>query len=122
MSKRKIVVAVDDLFFVAKIRATGEALNAPLVFARTREEIMRAAAEDNPSGIIFDLQARGFDPFQVARELQSDEQLRHINLLGFYSHVQTELEGKAREAGFQKVMPRSAFSKRLAELLQDEGN
>lgn len=113
-----IVVAVDDMFFAAKIRATAEALNAPLRFARSSDDVKSAAREENPSLIVFDLHSRRFDVFHLARELKSDEQLRHIRLLGFFSHVQTELERSAREAGFDQVMPRSAFSKRLAEILQ----
>jgi hypothetical protein len=46
-----------------------------------------------------------------------DESLRAVPLLGFFSHVQTELQQRAKEAGFDRVMPRSAFSKNLAEIL-----
>jgi PleD family two-component response regulator len=119
MTERAIIIAVDDMFFAAKIRATGEALNVPLRFARRAEEVLSAAREENPALIIFDLHAKLLDPFRLAHELKADESLRSIRLLGFFSHVQTELEGKARDAGFDKVMPRSAFSKRLAEILQE---
>jgi PleD family two-component response regulator len=118
MTERAIIIAVDDMFFAAKIRATAEALNVPLLFARKAEEVMKAARQGNPALIILDLHAQRLDPFQLARELKADENLRHVRLLGFFSHVQTELERKARDAGFEQVMPRSAFSKRLAEILQ----
>jgi PleD family two-component response regulator len=118
MSNGAIIVAVGDMFFAAKIRATGDALEVPLRFIRTDEEVVRVAREENPSLIIFDLHQQRPDPFNIARELKGDEQLRHIRLLGFYSHVQTELEKKARDAGFEQVMPRSAFSRRLAEILR----
>ncbi|HKS28025.1 MAG TPA: hypothetical protein VJS44_09405 [Pyrinomonadaceae bacterium] len=112
-----IIVAVSDMFFAAKIRAAGEALNIPLRFIKTAEEIERVAREESPSLIILDLHQQQPDPFQLARELKSREELRHIRLLGFFSHVQTELEKRAREAGFEQVMPRSAFTKRLPEIL-----
>ena len=114
-----IVVAVDDMFFAAKIRATGEALGVALRFARTAEQIVSAAREENTPMIIFDLHAQKFDPLTVARELKSDERLRHVPLLGFFSHVETELEKRARAAGIERVMPRSAFSKRLGEILKE---
>jgi PleD family two-component response regulator len=107
------------MFFAAKIRATGDALKVPLRFARKPEEIINAAREEKPSLIIFDLHAERLDPFELARELKGDDELRHIRLLGFFSHVQTELERKARDAGFDQVMPRSAFTRKLAEILQD---
>ncbi|HEX8175212.1 MAG TPA: hypothetical protein VF543_08840 [Pyrinomonadaceae bacterium] len=118
MSDGAIIVAVSDMFFAAKIRATGEALQVPLRFIRTAEEIVRAAREENPSLIILDLHQQQPDPFHLARELKSHDELRHISLLGFFSHVQTELERRAREAGFERVMPRSAFTKQLPEILQ----
>lgn len=113
-----IIVAVSDMFFAAKIRATGDALNVPLRFIRTAEEVMRVATEENASLVILDLHQQQPDPFQLARELKSRDELRHLRLLGFFSHVQTELERRAREAGFEQVMPRSAFTRRLPEILQ----
>lgn len=119
MAESAIIVVVDDMFFAAKIRATADALKVPLRFIKSREEIMRAAREDSPALIILDLHQQKTDPFELARELK-DAELRHICLLGFYSHVQTELEKRARAAGFDEVMPRSAFSRRLPEILQAE--
>lgn len=118
MAEGTTIVAVDDMFFAAKIRATAEAVNAPVRFVRQAEELIRAARDETPSLIIFDLHAQRLDPFELARQLKADEELRHIRLLGFFSHVQTELERRAREAGFEQVMPRSAFARRLAEILQ----
>jgi PleD family two-component response regulator len=118
MTKRAIVVAVDDMFFAAKIRATGEAVGVMPRFAVKDEDVIRAALDENPSLIIFDLHSQRLDAFELARRIKGDEQLRHIRLLGFFSHVQTELERKASEAGFDEVIPRSAFSRRLAEILQ----
>jgi CheY-like chemotaxis protein len=53
----------------------------------------------------------------LAKQLKADEQLRSIPLLGFFSHVQTELQHQAEQAGFDQVIPRSAFSKYLGEIL-----
>lgn len=118
MTERAIIVVVDDMFFAAKISATADALKIPLRFIRTVEDALRAAREGNPALIILDLHQRKIDPFELARELKGDEELHGVRLLGFYSHVQTELERRARDAGFDEVMPRSAFSKRLPEILQ----
>lgn len=118
MTTGSVVVAVDDIFFAAKIRATGEAVGVQPRFIVKAEEIIRAALDDMPALIIFDLHSQRVDAFEIARRIKADERLHHIRLLGFFSHVQTELERKARAAGFDEVMPRSAFSRRLAEILQ----
>ena len=43
------------------------------------------------------------------------------NIIGFVSHVQGELKMKAQEAGCDMVLPRSAFSQNLAQLLRRHG-
>ena len=58
------------------------------------------------------------DPIDLAKRLKADERLRAIPLLGFFSHVQTEFQRQAEEAGFDRVMPRSVFTKSLALILQ----
>jgi CheY-like chemotaxis protein len=67
--------------------------------------------------IICDLHSQKVDPMELAKQLKADEQLRSIPLLGFFSHVQTELQHRAEAAGFDQVMARSAFSKYLGDIL-----
>jgi hypothetical protein len=52
--------------------------------------------------------------------LKSDEQLRDIRLLGFFSHVQTELQRNAIAAGFDQVIPRSVFARDLPKILSTD--
>jgi PleD family two-component response regulator len=120
--KRPIIAAVDDLFFVAKIRATAAALGVDVRFSRNQQSALNQAHEANPSLVIVDLQAKQFDPFVLAGLLKADPQLAGCTLLGFFSHVQTALLRQAKAAGFDLVLPRSAFSHRLAEILQGKLN
>jgi hypothetical protein len=50
--------------------------------------------------------------------LKADEQTKRINLIGYLSHVQGELKVQAQEAGCDMVMPRSAFSQNLPQILK----
>lgn len=118
MSKRAVVIAMDDLFFAARIRATAEALGMDIHLAKDKASIFKAAHETEPSLIIIDLHAQKFDPLALGSELKHDESLREIELVGFFSHVQTELLHEAQRAGFDHVLTRSAFTKRVAEILQ----
>jgi len=54
---------------------------------------------------------------ELARALKGDDTLTGVPLLGFFSHIQTELQQAAIEAGYDRVMPRSAFTKNLAAIL-----
>ena len=116
MSK-SVIAVVDDMFFASKIRAAAEHLGLEVRFARSADEVLEAARVDMPSLIIADLHARKCDPFNLAEQLKRDETLRAAPLLGFFSHVQTELQRRAKLSGYDRVMPRSAFSKNLAEIL-----
>jgi len=54
---------------------------------------------------------------EVAQKIKADEQTKQIELLGFFSHVQTDLQKAAEQAGFDRVIPRSAFAKSLPQIL-----
>jgi len=114
---RNIIAVVDDLFFASKIRGTAEELGVTVSFSRKVGALIEAARRDPPTMIICDLHSQKIDPMELAKQLKADEQLRSITLLGFFSHVQTELQHQAEAAGFDQVMPRSAFTKNLAQVI-----
>jgi two-component system cell cycle response regulator DivK len=114
---RTVLAVVDDLFFASKIRGTAEQLGIAVRFARTADALTEAARRDLPSLIICDLHSQKIDPTELARQLKADDQLRSIPLVGFFSHVQTDLQRQAQEAGFDQVLPRSAFTRELTNIL-----
>jgi CheY-like chemotaxis protein len=112
-----IIAVVEDLFFASKIRGTAEALGVTVRFARSVDAMIAGARRDRPSLVICDLHSEKVDPMELAKELKADEHLRSIPLLGFFSHVQVELQREAEAAGFDRVLPRSAFTKNLGGIL-----
>ncbi len=119
---RTVIAVVDDLFFASKIRGTAEQFGVSVSFPRRIEALMEAALCDQPQLIICDLHATRIDPIELAKLLKADERLHSIPLLGFFSHVQTELQRRAEDAGFDRVMPRSAFTRNLAGILSGQGS
>jgi PleD family two-component response regulator len=114
---RTVLAAVDDMLFISKIRATAEQLGVDVRFARNADALLASARENKPHLIIADLHGHKIDPLALATALKSDPELQSIVLLGFFSHVQTDLMIEATRAGYDRVMPRSAFSKDLASIL-----
>ena len=112
---RVVIAVVDDMFFASKIRAVAEAVGVEISFPRSKEALIQTAPEAEL--ILVDLHNRRVDPVELAAELKSDEATRATRLLGFFSHVQVELQRKATEAGFDQVLPRSAFARDLAKIL-----
>ena len=115
---QKVIAVVDDLFFASKIRATAQAVNVQLTFARGLDQLMTSAAEFKPDLIVIDLHSQKVDALSLAQSLKSSDDLKSIPLLGFFSHVETELQQSALEAGFDRVIPRSLFSRDLAIILK----
>jgi CheY-like chemotaxis protein len=114
---RTVIAVMDDLFFASKIRGTAEQHGVSVRFAKTVEDVLKEALAQTPALVIVDLHSQRCEPIELAQRLKSEEQLRTVPLLGFFSHVQTELKNQAEQAGFDRVMPRSAFSQNLTAIL-----
>src|SRR5256885_977044 len=118
-----VLALVDDLFFEAKLTETARKLGVMLKTVSTGAALVQALGQapdgagpsDGPRLVVVDLNAR-----QGA--LEAIEQLQRsgnsIPVIGFLSHVQTELAERARAAGCKQVMPRSSFTANLSEILR----
>jgi DNA-binding NarL/FixJ family response regulator len=112
-----VLVAVDDLLFSSKIRATARQAGVEVAFARSPDEILDQARASKPALVIFDLNSGKTDPVATIAALKADPALAGIRTLGFASHVHTGLIAAAQEAGADQVLPRSAFAGNLADIL-----
>src|SRR5690348_130355 len=99
-----IIAVVDDMFFASKIRAVAEAVGAEISFPRSREALIEKARAAKPRMILIDLHNQRLEPVALATDLKADEELREVPLVGFFSHVQTELQRNALAAGFDQVL------------------
>ena len=107
---RVVIVVVDDMFFASKIRATAEALGVEVSFPRSKEAVAEKARDAQL--VLVDLHNQKIDAVELAQELSG------VKLIGFFSHVETELRQKALAAGYDEVLPRSAFVRDLPEILE----
>lgn len=118
--QHKVLVAVDDLFFLAKIQETARQLKVPIQLAKSDKELLELA-ETPPSLIILDLNSLALKPLATIAKIKHKPELKKTALIGFLSHLQADLKVKAQEAGCDLVMPRSAFSQNLPGLLRRHG-
>jgi CheY-like chemotaxis protein len=117
---RTVVAAVEDMFFVSKIRETAKALGMVANFPRRADVLLDSVSQEPPDLIVVDLHSQRFNAIELAGELKSKESLKGIPLLGFFSHVQVDLQQQAIEAGYDEVIPRSVFFRDLASILAGE--
>jgi PleD family two-component response regulator len=119
----RIFAFVDDLFFLAKIQETARKLNVKVEFVKTDKDILDRVAsngDEKPSLIIFDLNNTGAKPLATIPKLKK-ELKKGTTIIGFLSHLQGDLKVKAMEIGCDMVIPRSAFSQNLPQLLRRHG-
>jgi PleD family two-component response regulator len=116
--ENKTVLAVlEDLFFTVKIHEAAKRAGLPVEFLKSEiDALLRAKTQ--PALIIIDLNFQGIDALKLVGELKADAATKGISVLGYLSHVQGELKVKAQEAGCDMVMPRSAFSQSLPQILK----
>ena len=112
-----LLAVVDDLMFTSKIRAAAGQLGVPLVFARSADSAMAEVKKALPKLVILDLDNPRSDPIGIVTRLKGDPALAGVHVVGFASHVKVDLIRAAREAGADEVLPRSAFTAQLADIL-----
>jgi len=113
---QRIYALVPDLFFMSKIGATASQLGLLVEEVRMTRAIT-ACRNAPPDLLLIDLHAEG-DPLEVVRVLKANDATRGIRIVGFYSHVDQALREAAQRAGADAVMPRSAFTVKLADVLR----
>jgi len=109
-----VVALVDDLFFQAKLTETARLAGVNVELVATGEALLAAAA-DHPRLVLVDLNARQA-PFEAIERLCNSGNAPRV--IGFFSHVQTDLAERARSAGCTQVLPRSKFTANLADILR----
>ena len=114
---RRVLAAVEDLLFRSKISETAEILDIEARFPRGKERLLEALRESPPDLLVLDLNSARFEPLEVLRTMRSDDETQHIPTVGFLSHVQRDLAAAAKEAGCDRVMARSAFTRDLPKIL-----
>jgi CheY-like chemotaxis protein len=109
----RVVALMDDLFFQMKLAETAKHLGVEVKVATT-PEALQTLLEPPPRLLIVDLNSRS-QPIAMIQRLRADK--NGVRVVGFLSHVQTDLAAQARAAGCDEVMPRSAFTQNLATIL-----
>jgi len=115
---------IEELFFIAKIQESARKLGVKVAFVKNEKEAITALTNgedtNKPALIVFDLNNANAKPLTLIPKLKAKLK-RTTSIIGFLSHLQGDLKAKAVEAGCDTVMPRSAFSQNLPNLLRRYG-
>lgn len=110
------MIIVDDMFFAAKINSAAAECGRHIERIKTREQLEGLAATP-PSLVIIDLNSDRLDPLETIAFLKSRAELNAVPIVSFVSHVQTDLIRAAQAAGCDYVLPRSAFTQMINEVV-----
>ncbi len=113
---QKIVGVLNDLMFMVKIQEAAKRAGVESVFVKSQAEAL-AQARERPAVMILDLNYAAGESLELITALKGNEGTSGIPLLGYVSHVQTDLRRAAEEHGCDVVVARSVFSQSLPELL-----
>ena len=120
----RIFCFIEDLFFQAKIIETSKKLGVKVEFVKGDKEsvakVTDVAEADRPALVVFDLNNLNAKPMTLIPKLKTKFK-KSTSIVGFLNHLQGDLKLKAIEAGCDAVMPRSAFSQTLPNLLRRYG-
>jgi hypothetical protein len=120
----RIFFFIEDLFFLAKIQEASRKLGVKVEFVKGDKDVL-ARIMDAPEGeratlLVFDLNNAAAKPLTIIPKFKTKFK-KSVSIIGFLSHLQGDLKMKAAEAGCDSVMPRSAFSQSLPNLLRRYG-
>jgi CheY-like chemotaxis protein len=113
MSKM-ILVAVNDLFFYAKLRDALRDGGYTLERARSQEDV--AAKGAGPAALIVNLNEDRLDPFRAIEDFTKDGPRP---ILAFANHEEVDTWRRAKELGVTKIVSRNEFSARTRELVEE---
>ncbi len=120
----RIFCFIEDLFFLAKIQETARKLGVKVEFVKGDKEvvsrILEAPEGERPALLVFDLNNLAVKPMTLIPKFKTKFK-KAVSIIGFLSHLQGDLKMKGIEAGCDVVMPRSAFSQSLPNLLRRYG-
>jgi len=120
----RIFCFIEDLFFQAKIQESSRRLGVKVEFVKGDKESVARLTDlpeaERPTLLVFDLNNLNAKPMTLIPKLKSKLK-KATSIIGFLNHLQGDLKLKAIEAGCDTVMPRSAFSQTLPNLLRRYG-
>lgn len=119
MEQPRVLVVVDDLFFLTKIQTTLQHLGLPVQVLTQRAAIQAyVKTVVTPVLVIVDLTLRTDDAVAVISAIRATDSGAPIAILAFGAHVAVETQQQALQAGADRVVAKSTFSNHLPDLVQ----
>lgn len=114
MSALTILAVIADLLLQSRLREQVRALGYRFALADTAEAIAEAL-DAAPALVVLDLQIEDIDWRLVVEAAKA----RSVPILAFGRHTKAQHLRSARDAGCDRVVPRSTFVEELPQLIEE---
>ena len=111
-----VVVLMDDLMFLSRIRSAAAAQGILVVSVRNVPDLVEACNQ-GARLVLVDLDSR-LPVIEAIAAVKGEPGLASLPVVGFFSHVHAERGHEARAAGCTWALARSAFVRQLEGLLR----
>jgi CheY-like chemotaxis protein len=112
----RVVALLPDLLFGSKVVAMLEDAGHEVTMTAQEDEA-RAEAEF-ADVLVIDLTSDAVNGIMLVDSMAAGGELRGHRTLGFYRHTEAEVPERARQAGFDVVVPRSRMAREGAQLVE----
>jgi DNA-binding NarL/FixJ family response regulator len=117
----RVLALVPDLLFGSRVQGSLAAAGHEVELIGDAPQLReRLAADSEPHAdvLVVDLTDDRLDGAAIRESLAAGGLLDGVQTLAFYSHVDTATGARAREAGFELVVPRSRMAREGAQLVE----
>jgi ActR/RegA family two-component response regulator len=111
-----VAALVDDLMFLSRIREAAKRNGRAVQAARSVADVV-GACRGGARTVVVDLDSARLPVMDALAALAGDSTFADVEVIGFFSHVDVARARAAEAAGCRTVLPRSAFVRKLDELL-----
>ena len=112
-----LLAIVDDLFVRSRIDAGAGLAGVEVRYVGSFDQVRAAAAERPVRAVLVGMTATRRPWPEIVRQLRADETTRGLYVLAFGPHKNLELRSRALDAGVDRVVANSAFTRLLPTLL-----
>lgn len=109
--ENRALVFDPDMMFSSRIEGAGRKSGWTVEVATNMDQLLDALKASTPELLLVNLDALGGKSKSLPAGLE-----KRCRLVGYYSHVESELAREALANGFQLVVPRRAFVRQITEL------
>ena len=112
-----LLAIVDDLFVKSRIDAAAEVAGVEIRYVGSFGDVQAAVSEREPRAVLVGMAATRRPWPAIVQQLRADPATQGLYVLAFGPHKNLELRKTALEAGADRVVANSAFTRLLPALL-----